>query len=136
MDIEGEKMNKTIKIILLSLISIALIFSVPIYSKASTLDEIISSGDSFLNTSDGSLASTPDESKLQNLSNTVSGILLTIAVGVTLISAVVMGINFVIQSVEDKAKIKESMVPWIIGIVISFGAYGIWKITMSVFYSL
>lgn len=134
-------MNKTMKIIILSLVSIVLIFSRPIYSKASgetdnsTLDSIISSGNSFLDAGNSSLVSTPDESKLQNLSNTVSGILLTIAVGVTLISAVVMGINFVIQSVEDKAKIKESMVPWIIGIVISFGAYGIWKITMGIFYN-
>lgn len=66
----------------------------------------------------------------------ISGILLTIAVAVTLISSVIMGINFAIQSVEGKAKIKESMVPWIIGIVISFGAYGIWKITINVFMGL
>ena len=136
-------MNKTMKIIILSLVSIVLIFSRPIYSKAtegtegeqSTLDTIIGGGNSFLEAGNSSLVSTLNESKLEGLSNTVSGILLTIAVGVTLISAVVMGINFVIQSVEDKAKIKESMVPWIIGIVISFGAYGIWKITMGIFYN-
>lgn len=140
LDIEGENMNKTIKIILVLLISILLIFSIPIYSNASgeteksTLDTIISSGDSFLDDGNDSLAATPSESSLKKLSNTVSGILLTIAVAVTLISAAVMGINFVVQSVEDKAKIKESMVPWIIGIFISFGAYGIWRITMSIFY--
>jgi len=138
LDIEGEKMNKKIKIITSIIIIILLIFGIPIYSKASesTLDGIINSGDSFLDAGNGSLVSTPDEGKLKTLSNTVSGILLTIAVVVTLISAVVMGINFVIQSVEDKAKIKESMIPWIIGIVISFGAYGIWRITMSVFYGI
>ena len=32
------------------------------------------------------------------------------------------------KNVEEKAKIKESMVPWIIGIFVSFGAFGIWKI--------
>ena len=79
---------------------------------------------------------TPSESGLQNLSKSISNVLLTIAVSVTLISAAVMGINFTIQSVEDKAKIKESMVPWIIGIFISFGAYGIWNITMQIFYNL
>ena len=135
-------MNKIIKIILLSLISIVVLFNIPIYSKASgeteksTLDSIISSGNSFLDAGDDSLASTPDEGKLQNLSNTVSGILLTVALAVTLISAVVMGINFVVQSVEDKAKIKESMVPWIIGIIVAFGAYGIWRITMGIFYQI
>jgi len=37
---------------------------------------------------------------------------------------------------DYKAKIKESMVPWMIGILVSFGAYGIWRITMSVFYGI
>ena len=44
------------------------------------------------------------EADLHNLSNFVSGVLLTIAIGVTLISGMVMGINFMVQSVEDKAK--------------------------------
>ena len=30
--------------------------------------------------------------------------------------------------------VKESMVPWMIGILVSFGAYGIWRITMGIFY--
>lgn len=129
----GEcKMNKIVKTILSVLITVLLMFCMPLYSKALTLDDIIDNGNSFLEVED----SKPDEGKLQDLSNTVSGILLTIALVVTLISAVVMGINFVVQSVEDKAKIKESMIPWIIGIFISFGAYAIWKITMSIFYNL
>lgn len=134
-------MKKLIKITLIMLISIILIFNNPIYSNAEgiTLDSVISSGDSFLNINNRDNATpviTPDETKLQAISNTVSNVLLTIALGVTLISAVMMGINFTIQSVEDKAKIKESMVPWIIGIIVSFGAYGIWRITMGVFYDL
>lgn len=131
-------MNKTIKIISIVLISIFLILNMPIYSKA--FDDIISAGNEFLNPADPSggttPVATPTEEELQALSNMVSNVLLTIAFGVTLISAVVMGMNFAIQSVEDKAKIKESMVPWIIGIIISFGAYGIWRITMSIFYGL
>jgi len=134
-------MNKLVKITLIILVSIILVFNNPIYSNAEgiTLDDVISSGDSFLNINNGNSATsviTPDDTKLQAILNTISNILLTIALGVTLISAVIMGINFTIQSVEDKAKIKESMVPWIIGIFISFGAYGIWQITMGVFYDL
>ena len=129
-------MVKVIKKILPILISVMLIFSIPICSEASTLDDIITSGNDFLSQSSSSTVGTPDESKLKDISATVSGILLTIAIVVTVISTVVMGINFVIQSVEEKAKIKESMVPWIIGIIISFGAYGIWKVTMGIFYQI
>lgn len=138
MDIEGDNMSKKIRIILTILMSIVLIFELPIYSNAWSLDDLIKAGDSFLNIGGGdqTVTMTTNEEKLQNLSNSISGVLLTIAVAVSIISIAVMGINFAVQSVEDKAKIKESMVPWIIGIFVSFGAYGIWKITMGIFYKI
>ena len=40
------------------------------------------------------------------------------------------------QSINDKAKIKEAITPWLIGVFISFGAFTIWKITMNVFMKL
>ena len=132
MKIEGEKMNRTLKIIFTIIVILALIFTISPYSEAFSLDEVISNGDSFLSASTGSMP--VDEGNMMTLSKSISGILLTIAIIVTLISAAVMAIKFVFQSVEDKAKIKESMIPWVIGIFISFGAYAIWKLTMSIFY--
>ena len=130
-------MKKIYKIILVMLIFIITISMIPSYSNAFSLGDILDSGKDFLNQGGGATTVVaPKEEQLEPLSDAVSGILLTIAVVVTLISAVIMGINFVIQSVEDKAKIKESMVPWIIGIFVSFGAFGIWKITMGIFYQL
>jgi len=133
---EGDRMNNTIKRTLLILISAIFIVSIPLYSNAFSFDDVIGAGNDFLNQGSSSTAAAPTEERLRPISNAVSNILLTIAFGVTLISAAIMAINFTIQSVEDKAKIKESMVPWIIGIFVSFGAYGIWRIVMSVFYSL
>lgn len=137
-------MNKKIRIILIILISTILIFKLPVYSIADdgpwSLDDVIKNADSFLNVPDESgksiVINTPDEGELQKLSKSVSGVLLTVAFAVTFISIAVMGVNFAIQSVDDKAKIKEAMIPWIIGIFVSFGAYGIWKITMGIFYKL
>ena len=100
-------MVKSIKIILSILISTLLIFNIPIYSEASTLDSVISSGKDFLSQGNSAIVGAPNENELQKISSTVSGILLTIAIIVTVISTIVMGINFVIQSVEEKAKIKE-----------------------------
>ena len=62
--------------------------------------------------------------------------LLSIAIGVTILSGVALGIKFVTQSIEDKAKIKEAMVPWVIGILVSFGAFTIWEIAVNVFQNL
>lgn len=115
-----------------------LVFSFSTYSKvnaASTLDDVLSKGDDFLNAADPN-TNTIDEGDLQELSGFISGVLLSIAIGVTILSGVILGIKFVTQSIEDKAKIKESMVPWIIGILVSFGAFTIWEIAVNVFQNL
>ena len=45
-------------------------------------------------------------------------------------------LNVITQSIEEKAKVKESMVPWIIGIIVSFGAFTIWEVAVNLFQSL
>lgn len=124
-----------IALILLMIFSVYSFFPYSNVEAAGTLDDIIQNGDNFLNAADDS-TNTVQESDLQELSNFISGVLLSVAIGVTLISGVVLGIKFVTQSIEDKAKIKEAMVPWVIGIIISFGAFTIWEITINVFQAL
>lgn len=100
-----------------------------------TIDKVIQSGNDFLDAADDNTVNFSEES-LQKLSKFISGVLLAIAIGVTVISVIILGINYTVQSIDEKAKIKESMVPWIIGIFIAFGAFAIWKITMSFFMKL
>ena len=126
-------MQSFIKKLSIIIIFTLLISNVMLYTDVLAIGDILSSGDSFLEAATNANTAMPQQEKLKTLSDTVSGVLLTIALGVTLISAFVMAINFAIQSVEDKAKVKEAMVPWIIGILISFGAFGIWELTMTVF---
>ena len=130
-------LKQLLKIIFI-IITIFLVFSFSTYSKvnaASTLDDVLSKGEDFLNAADED-TNTIDEGDLHELSGFISGVLLSIAIGVTIISGVILGIKFVTQSIEDKAKIKESMVPWVIGILISFGAFTIWEIAVNVFQNL
>ena len=131
-------MLKQLLKIFLIIITIFMIFNFLTYSKveaASTLDDVLSKGDDFLNAADPN-TNAIDEGDLQELSGFISGVLLSIAIGVTILSGVILGIKFVTQSIEDKAKIKESMVPWIIGILVSFGAFTIWEIAVNVFQNL
>ena len=121
------------------LITLLVLCSLSLYSTTcmadSSLDEIMNNGNSFLNA--GSESSTMiDQNDLKSLSNFISGVLLTIAIGVTVITGAIMGLNFITQSIEEKAKVKESMVPWIIGIIVSFGAFTIWEVAVNLFQSL
>jgi len=133
---DDELKNKIINKILLILIILMLILNLPSYSNAFSIDTLWTDAGGFISEGSKSNATGPSQEDLKPLSDSISNILLTIAVGVTLVSVAVMGVNFMIQSVEDKAKIKESMVPWVIGIFITFGAFGIWKITIGIFGNL
>ena len=121
------------------LITLLVLCSLSLYSTTcmadSSLDDIMNNGNSFLNA--GSESSTMiDQNDLKSLSDFISGVLLTIAIGVTVITGAIMGLNFITQSIEEKAKVKESMVPWIIGIIVSFGAFTIWEVAVNLFQSL
>ena len=41
-----------------------------------------------------------------------------------------------IASAEDKAEIKEALVPYILGCVLIFGAFAIWKIVITILNNL
>lgn len=100
----------------------------------SSLENVIKGGNDFINLNiNNNSSQVIDTNGLKDLSQFVSGTLLTIAIGVTLLTGTIMGIKFITQSVEDKAKIKESMVPWVIGIIVSFGAFTIWEVAVNVF---
>ena len=121
------------------LITLLILCNLSVYSTTcmadGSLDDVMNNGNSFLNA--GSESSTMiDQNDLKSLSNFISGVLLTIAIGVTVITGAIMGLNFITQSIEEKAKVKESMIPWIIGIIVSFGAFTIWEVAVNLFQSL
>lgn len=121
------------------LITLLILCSLSLYSTTcmadGSLNDVMNNGNSFLNA--GSESSTMiDQNDLKSLSNFISGVLLTIAIGVTVITGAIMGLNFITQSIEEKAKVKESMVPWVIGIIVSFGAFTIWEVAVNLFQSL
>ena len=39
-------------------------------------------------------------------------------------------------SVEQKAKVKDSLVPYIAGCIVIFGAFGIWKLVLTLLESV
>ena len=121
------------------LITLLILCNLSVYSTTcmadGSLDDVMNNGNSFLNA--GSESSTMiDQNDIKSLSNFISGVLLTIAIGVTVITGAIMGLNFITQSIEEKAKVKESMVPWVIGIIVSFGAFTIWEVAVNLFQSL
>ena len=101
------------------------------YSSDTSLSDVISGGDSFIDAGkDGSAKI--DKGSLQNASSSIYNILLICGVIIAVLIGSIMGIKFMIGSVEEKAEIKAALVPFVIGCIVVFGAFGIWKIVVTV----
>lgn len=99
--------------------------------QADTISDIITGGDDFIQAGKDEDVSI-DYSKLENTSNTIYNILLVLGICIAVIVSAVLGIQFMIGSVEEKAKVKDALIPFVIGCIVIFGAFGIWKIVINI----
>lgn len=114
---------KTITILMLAIICI------PNTTQAA-MDDIISQGDGFLAARNSDVPI--DEDKLAETSDYIYNILFAIAVVLAIAIGMIIGIQFLIGSVEEQAKIKETLVPYVIGVFVVFSAFTIWKIVVKI----
>lgn len=73
-----------------------------------------------------------DEAKLKETSDFLYNLLLGIAMVVAVIVGLIIGIRFMISSVEEKAKIKELLLPYVVGCGVVFGAFGLWSLIVNI----
>lgn len=95
-----------------------------------TLDDMISGAKDFLVQGDSNAGGT-DYSGFNESLTVIFNTFLTIGTIVATIVIAIMGILFMTAASEDKAKIKESLMPFIIGCIVMFGAFTIWKIVVN-----
>ena len=62
----------------------------------------------------------------------IYNILVIIGTVLAVIIGGVLGIKFMLASAEDKAKIKEALIPYIVGCIVIFGAFGIWAFVVKI----
>ena len=87
------------------------------YSSDTSLSDVISGGDSFIDAGkDGSAKI--DKGSLQNASSSIYNILLICGMIVAVLIGAILGIKFMIGSVEEKAEIKAALVPFVIGCIL------------------
>ena len=126
-------MKKVMTVILLVFIFTS--FLIPNYTEAATPSEIIDRATGFLNSGDqiDDEVFKHDETKKaideMYYSALAIGIVLAIFVGM------VLGIKFITGGVSEKAKIKDSLIPFAIGAIVIFGAFGIWRLVLNVMQS-
>ena len=123
------KKTKILTIIFIIVINV-IFFNINVV-QAAGLSDIITGADDFLKAGEGQNV-VIDETKLQDSSKEIYNILLIIGICVAVIVAAILGIKFMLGSMEEKAQIKEALIPFIIGCIVVFGAFGIWKIFVQI----
>ena len=98
-----------------------------------SLEDMMNDGDSFISSSNNTVI---DQAQLQDGISTLYNIFLEVGVAIAVIIGLIIGIKFMIGSVEEKAEIKKLLWPYLIGCLVVFGAFGIWKIVIEIMQSL
>lgn len=120
-------MKKTkIKFIIL-LFVIFLLYTATSY--ASTLGDTLSGGKDFLAASSGNVVA--DDTALKDVSGGVYNALLMVSFVVAAIIGISLGIKFMTAGVEDKANVKKSLIIFVIGCFVAYGAFAIWKVIVD-----
>ena len=103
--------------------------SVSTSGSTSGLDDMVSDSEAFINVADENRIET---TSLQKFTQNIYNILLTIGIVVAVLAGAIIGIRYMLGSVEDKADIKGMLIPYIAGCVIVFGSFAIWKIVVTI----
>ena len=98
--------------------------------------EIISEAESFIEKGQSNANDKIKTEDLKDMSDTLYNILLVIGIIAAIIVGLIMGIKFIMGSIEEKAEIKAMLIPYIIGCVVVFGAFTIWQIVVDILQSM
>lgn len=94
-----------------------------------TAGEIVDEAHGFIET--GKKEETPIKGEnMKSMSSMIYNILLIAGIIIAVIVAVILGIKFVTGGVEGQAEVKNAIIPFIVGCVVIFGAFGIWKMVL------
>ena len=118
--------NILIRILVLFILSMMLVMQTTY-----AVDDIIEAGGGFIKKGEQQQQATQD-SQIKTVSDQIYNILLAIGTVIAVIIGAILGIQFMVGSMDEKAKVKESLIPFVIGCVIIFGAFGIWKLIATI----
>lgn len=118
--------SKIFKLIVISIVFIIVsVFPVKVFS-TSWVDD----ADNFLESADKNVI--VDKSQLEEASNEIYNTLTSVGMIIAVIVGIILGITYMMTGAVDKAKVKESIMPYLLGCIIIFGAFGIWKLVINV----
>lgn len=99
------------------------------------LGDIIEGGDIFYNAGDNQQP-VFNENAIEEGTTELYFIVLGIGIAVAVIIGIVLGIQLITSGAEGQAKVKEKLLPYVVGCIVIFGGLGIWRAVVSIAQSL
>ena len=117
--------NKILKMLIFIIITILVIsiLNVKLYAT----DEVISGAQEFL---EAGRTETLNVDNVKAASNSLFNIFSVVGTVIVIAVGLVLGLQFIMGSIEEKVKVKEALIPYSIGSIVIFGAFAIWKIVL------
>lgn len=122
-------MKKICKIVTIFLIILSL-YSITLNVYANNLD-IWGMGQEFLNKGSTALNGVDSDNIYKSFSEIID-FLWGVGLLIVFVSTVVLGIKYMLVNPDEKSRIKQATTPYIIGVVIIFGAVTVWKLVIDI----
>ncbi len=103
-------------------IALMLIFAFNTYAMAVDAEDIA-----------GQLTGTPSgaQGSVTDIGNQIIGVITTVGVVVAVVVLLILGIKYMMGSASEKAEYKKTMIPYLVGAILIFGASAITKVVVS-----
>lgn len=131
--------NKAVKVVFTMLLLFVLLntnvyATNPTTQSKTSLRDIIGGAKDFLSQGVQGNSKDPgmDNTSMKNASELVYNIFLILGMAVAVIVGMIMGIKFITGSIDEKADVKNSLIPYVAGCVVVFGAFAIWKFVLNI----
>ena len=125
---------KKIFLIVFLIILVMLMLSSKLY--AFSVSEWFSQAETAINDGKSNSNNKLNSSEIKNTSNTLYNILLGIGTGVAVIVGAILGVQFMQAGIDKKVQVKEALVAYVISCIVLFGAFGIWKLIVTIMSSI
>lgn len=133
-------MKKIVELIIKILIILVICqtVNIPVVKAAGYWDETINDANKFIKNGKDEVdkEAVTDDTVLKNTTDKIYNILLALGIVLSVIVGGILGIQIMWGSIEQQVKAKEMLLPYAVGCVVIFGAFGIWKICLTIFSQL
>ena len=117
-------MKKTVKLVSILLLTVMIVMTLTTMVRANGIDAANIAGGLTGTTSNA-------QSDVTKIGNQLIGIITTVGVVVAVIVLLILGIKYMMGSASEKAEYKKTMIPYLVGAILIFGASAITKVVVG-----